>query len=282
MSSLRDVQLSGLKILNAVDEICRKHDLSYHLNWGTLLGAIRHKGFIPWDNDIDISMPVSDYRKFLQIAQKELPSGLFLQTYLTDRGYNELWAKVHADGTTALPLIMKNWSVHRGISIDVFPLVGWANTSFGRKLQNRAFGLCRTLLAKEYMEATDSPELNNPPWKLRLILGLPWHVRVWLCVILEHIAFRRVNPNGQVALVDMVLNEKVPAKYYESCNVVFEGKEYPAPAAYDQILTMHYGDYMTPPPPEERGRGHELFFGQIIYDSEKDYREYLKELGVSE
>ena len=68
MSSLREVQLYGLKILKEVVKVCDENGLRYHLNWGTLLGAIRHQGFIPWDNDIDITMPIDDYRRFLRIA----------------------------------------------------------------------------------------------------------------------------------------------------------------------------------------------------------------------
>ena len=86
MSTFREVQLKGYEILKAVVDLCEKHNLTYFLSGGSLLGAIRHDGFIPWDNDIDIEMPVKDYRKFLRIAKDELPQNLFLQTYFTDPG----------------------------------------------------------------------------------------------------------------------------------------------------------------------------------------------------
>ena len=80
-SAIRDAQLHMLNILKCVDGICRKHNIPYWLSSGTLLGAVRHQGFIPWDNDIDIEMPVEDYKRFLQ-------------TYSSNLGYNEMWAKV--------------------------------------------------------------------------------------------------------------------------------------------------------------------------------------------
>ena len=276
MSTLREIQLCGLEILNAVDELCQKHNLVYHLNWGTLLGAIRHQGFIPWDNDIDISMPISDYRRFLQIAQKELKEGLFLQTYRTDRGYNEMWANVRADGTTSMPVSWKKYSIHRGISIDIFPMVGWAKSAMGQRIQRRAFQLCRMLLAKEYMLAINSPELIYPSWKLRLVLSIPWRVRIMMCSVLELIVFRRIRQEGQVAIVGTGLRGSEPAEAYApGKSAVFENNSYPIPKDWDSVLTHFYGDYMTPPPPEKRGYGHELLFGSIIYDCEKDYRDYL-------
>ena len=81
MSTLRETQLCGVEILKDVVEICEKHKIAYYLSYGTLLGAVRHQGFIPWDNDIDIEMPVEDYKRFLQ-------------TYSSNLGYNEMWAKV--------------------------------------------------------------------------------------------------------------------------------------------------------------------------------------------
>ena len=86
--NLRDAQIIMLNILKEIDKICKKHNLIYFLDGGTLLGAVRHKGFIPWDDDVDIGMPREDYRKFLKIAQKELPDYLFLQTFETDKYYD--------------------------------------------------------------------------------------------------------------------------------------------------------------------------------------------------
>ncbi len=128
----------------------KKHGLRYYLSSGTLLGAVRHKGFIPWDNDIDIEMPIEDYRRFLKLAQKSFPSGLFVQTYNTDKEFNELWCQIRKNNTTSLPIKLMKWKLHWGMHIDIFPLFGEYRNSVLAKLQRKLFVVCRTLLAKDY------------------------------------------------------------------------------------------------------------------------------------
>ncbi len=277
MSTLREVQLCGLKILKEVVAVCEKNNLTYYLGWGTLLGAIRHKGFIPWDNDIDILMPIDDYRRFLRLAERELPSWLFLQTYQTDRGYNEMWAKVRANGTTSMPVAWKEYKIHLGIGIDIFPIIGRYRSERMQNLQMKVFGFCRTLLAKEYLEAIHSPELNSENKKLKLLYRMPWVFRIMVCKCSESFVFKSIAPNGDVSLADLTIGDKMPAPLFGSGRkVTFEDRAFVIPSDYNRILIDAYGeDYMTPPPPEERGYGHELSLGKIIYDCEKDYREYL-------
>lgn len=111
-----------LDILIEVHKICVKHNITYWLEAGTLLGAVRHKGFIPWDDDIDISMPREDYEKFLEIAQRELPSDLFLQTNKTDPEYSREITKVRKLNTLLIETgETGNENYCHGIFIDIFP-----------------------------------------------------------------------------------------------------------------------------------------------------------------
>ena len=276
MSSLREVQLYGLKILKEVVKVCDENGIKYHLSWGTLLGAIRHQGFIPWDNDIDITMPIADYRKFLEIAPSQLPKWLFVQTYKTDPGYNEMWAKVRANGTTSMPLRWKNYNIHFGIGIDIFPIIGWYESLTLAKLQKKVFSLCRLLLAREYLLAIDTKENVFSNWKLRVVYSLPWSIRCNLCSILSYFVFRDTGKSHKIAFVDTILRGELDATLFSGDRKeLFEGYYFSAPLEVDKILTYMYGDYMIPPSPEKRGYGHELELGKIIYDCEKDYREYL-------
>ena len=98
---MNNLQKCELEILKEFDRICKKNNLSYSLNSGTMLGAIRHKGFIPWDDDIDVMMPAKDYKKLCKIAPKQLDSKFFLQTSYTDNWYPSI-AKIRMNGTTAI------------------------------------------------------------------------------------------------------------------------------------------------------------------------------------
>lgn len=125
-----------LDILAVVDAICRKHDIRYCLFAGSLLGAVRHKGFIPWDDDIDIAMPRKEYERFLEIAPKELPAHLFLQNSLTDPEWRSQFSRVCNSNTLCVATVYVRNRVcfNMGVSIDVFPLDGVPRSRFRRKM----------------------------------------------------------------------------------------------------------------------------------------------------
>jgi len=114
-----------LRMLKIIDYLCRKHNLHYWLCFGTLLGAIRHKGFIPWDDDLDICMMREDYEKFIKIAQKEFPDDLFIQTRETDPLYDylPLPCKVRDKKSLIIAEGMTDKKYHQGLFVDIFPVV---------------------------------------------------------------------------------------------------------------------------------------------------------------
>ena len=120
---LREAQMASLDILLEFDRVCKKNQITYWIDFGTLLGAVRHKGFIPWDDDIDISMPPADFKRFMEIGQKELKDGYFLQTEKTDPGSNMCRGlfKIRKNNTLYVhdfDDFRKDY--HKGVSIDVF------------------------------------------------------------------------------------------------------------------------------------------------------------------
>lgn len=273
MDKLRDIQLCELSILKEVVSVCDKHNLTYYLSSGTLLGAVRHKGFIPWDDDIDIEMPVEDYKKFLKFAQNELPDNLFLQTYYTDPGYNEMWAKVRANGTTSMPIEWKGINIHWGICIDIFPLVGESKDNKPYQLQKKALGLCRLLLAKDFTMVTNPKEICGN-YKLKLLYLLPRSLRIAICRVLEHFVFLPTSDADTISILyTSVLPGVKRSAFREKILLPFEDSEFYVPVDYDYILTKEYGDYMTPPPEIERN-GHAGQLGSIIYECHKDYSEF--------
>jgi len=111
-----------LDIFKAFLKVCKENDLRYFLAGGTLLGAVRHKGFIPWDDDMDVLMPRKDYDRFLEIGQSLLPPEYFLQTRQTDREYPCNFAKIRDSRTTFVEKSLKDRVINHGVYIDIFPL----------------------------------------------------------------------------------------------------------------------------------------------------------------
>lgn len=119
---LRKIQLYELDILKELDRICKKHNIQYFLYGGTLLGAVRHKGFIPWDDDVDIVMPRKDYDAFAKICETELGNNYFYQTCFTDKDFPLLFAKIRRNDSAVFEQKWLENEMHNGIFIDILPL----------------------------------------------------------------------------------------------------------------------------------------------------------------
>ena len=122
-SKLRKVQLTELEILEKIDEICKKNNINYFLIGGTLLGDVRHKGFIPWDDDIDIGMLREDYEKFINVCLKNgaLGKDYYLHCNESDDDYFIPFIKVKKNNTTFAEKNIENINTHKGIFLDIFP-----------------------------------------------------------------------------------------------------------------------------------------------------------------
>ena len=224
-----------LKVLDEIDRICKKHNIVYYLMWGTLIGAVRHKGFIPWDDDIDICMTIKNYKKFLKVAPKELNKEFFLQTTLTDPHSISYFARVRLNNTAYYAQNNVNSKMHHGFWVDIIPLQESNNPP---SLKNK--------IARKFGDIFSSVLQNKEN-------GIKF--RYTFLNILPH--------KTLVKLRDFYYQRK--GKYYTSYGYFFEkslfadtvelefcNKLYPAPKEYHKILSSVYGDYMQLPPPEKR------------------------------
>lgn len=269
-AQLAQLKKAELDILRTFVEVCEKLNLRYYLLGGTLLGAVRHQGFIPWDDDIDVGMLREDYEIFLDKAQALLPEHLFLQTIFTDPDYRMCFAKIRNSNTTFVETVADTLHINHGVFIDIFPLDHYPQEeraqkklAWRKKLYTRR-ALCGMNLgktgakhrSKEALLELAYPSLDGV---LRKREGM----------------YKSIPPSGLIANHGGAWGKKeiVPASWYgEGTKLMFEGLQVSGPAEYDKWLTQVYGDYMQLPPVEKRVGHH---YTDVI-DLTKPYTEYME------
>lgn len=265
-----------LAMLDEVDRICKTHRLQYFLVHGSLLGAVRHKGFIPWDDDLDIAMPRADYDRFVELAARELPEPLSIHTPSTEKelfwgGY----ARIRNGQTTALEPREMGHQGNLGIWVDVLPfdICTLDDKKFIRKEERIRY--CQRLIYAERYGRDFKAYAGLRPWKWRLyrILAKVYgHER--LCGMLEQAQRLYTDEaSDQVAFfTGMGLYRRLQATDFEgTAELEFAGRMVPAPVGYEKYLFEIMGkDYMKYPPEEERKPKH-----RGIYDPDRPYTEYV-------
>lgn len=261
------------EILNILDEIvviCEKHNLKYYLIGGTLLGAIRHKGFIPWDDDLDIIMPREDYVKLTEQYFKELPPEYKLDWFNTNPNYNHIFAKIYNVNTLFEEELSENVHSKRGIFVDIFPM----DVSNGYSLEV----LIRKKIVNQINRLLVLSELKDEQTGLTKLL-------------LQLFDAKQLQ---KMALFVMEWKSKKGGKYYSNfgsqynikrqthpivnfgsgVKKTFEDRIYNCPCNYEEVLTSIFGkNYMEIPPADKRrthypfrvkfSDGEEIFFGKV-------------------
>ena len=265
-----------LNILDEIDRICKKYSLTYFLVHGSLLGAVRHKGFVPWDDDLDIAMLRKDYDTFLEVAPKELKTPLSLHTMATETDI--FWggfAKIKNADTTAIPTRELTHEANLGIWVDVLPIdYCTEDERLFVKKQKKIRHCHRLFLAKIYgKEFKRYADMN--PWLWRCYRLLSWFYSFAnLSGRLNHAMQLYTDKSNDVAVFSgYYQHRRLSAKLFsDTCMLDFEGRKVPAPVKYEEYLRALLGnDYRKLPPVEERKPKH-----AGIYDPEKPYGEYQK------
>lgn len=272
--TLREIQLYKYGMLEDIAAICDKHGIKYILHYGTLLGAIRHDGFIPWDDDVDIAVPWNDYRKLIDVLRREYSEKYFAQNIWTERSIQFLWTQIRENGTTCMPAKLCSWDIHWGMCIDVFPLVAAETDARKREKREKAIRTAESLLVKEFMDALGMKTTDK---RQILINRIPNRIRHLIADAILKKHAHDPEKNGFVSPLEDPQKMYAYSELLDTEKHVFEGNLFSVPKGYHRVLSAEYGDYMTLPPEEKRG-GHEQALGQIINDIHRDYREYKAEL----
>ena len=259
--SLREIQLGELEVLKKLAEICEAQNLKYYLIWGTLLGAVRHKGFIPWDDDVDVAMPRPDFDKlmeYLESHQEEI------------RPFSLISCKTNKKYIYPIPRFCdtryyidyqgaKDYGL--GLFVDIFPMDGCGNdeSAVEASYKKRIFYESFTCLAgnKKFQKS------NQGWWRNPVKFAMYSYAKLmgpkYFAHKLEKLAVRYTYEESEYVCIMLWDDQKRPFKKADVDEVVyipFEGTNLPVPKGYDEVLRNFYGDYMQLPPEEKRVAHH--------------------------
>ncbi len=267
---LRKWQMKMLEILVYFRDFCEKHHLQFYIAWGTLIGALRHKGFVPWDDDIDVQMPREDYEKLLRIWNKEADTSRFVCEVTSNDFCNRFpMATIRNVNTTCIYDHSVNDDICHGLKIDVEFLDVVSKNRYVRAFDR----LCAFILALYTTRRLPKRASFIKTCIARLFFlicptnSLKWKVSQWL-----EKRIKRYNPGDDDDWVGYLAIMPSPkSSYSKTIWVDFEGYKMPAPVGYDQILRDYYGDYMQYPPEEQRKPATDNL---IFYDLDHSYKDY--------
>lgn len=250
---LKELHTAELRILRDFHEVCNRLGIRYFACFGTAIGAVRHQGFIPWDDDIDVGMLRDDYEKFRREAPKHLPSRLFLQNYDTDNDYWLQHAKLRDSKTTFIEEGNKEYNWNHGVFIDIFPFDYVPENKWQRwkvKFKEKYYHIAISVLKNKEL-------FVHFGWKnlLRLILKVLFNIRfssrAEIAQCLDSM-LASISPSKLVCCYEGSQTVYKKEWFDEVQSVRFESTTINLPVGYHEALSKLYGDYMTPPPTSQR------------------------------
>ena len=265
-----------LDLLEKFKSICNKHGLSYCASSGTLLGAARHKGFIPWDDDIDVFLPWEDYKKLLEVAPAECDYPYFFQSFLTEEEGEASASRLRRSDTTGYTL----WEqenvgpeYNRGVFIDIFPLFKVPDSDLEKSIQKESimfFWKCmrghsakvqirRGKVNKDYVQYIPYYDCVS---KSMSIVDIKW-AYLNACAMVDGDTKEVGATSSRVHLPSLMWDSKLYESYVE---LPFENTTIRCPAEYEKVLDKQYGDWHVP---VENGSRHEM----VVIDTETPWRE---------
>ena len=258
-----------LELLTEFDRICRENDIGYVLFAGSALGAVRHRGLIPWDDDLDVAMLRADYERFLQIAPQQLGERYYLQGEFSPH-WPMFFSKLRKNGTACMErFVPRDPKLHQGIYLDIFPVDNLSDSKLVRKLQ---FAASKVVIAKGlgrrgYLTDSKGKKLFMAACKLVPLAPVHRLAKLekkrntrWVHTFFGAASRYEKNVFPRQWFTDRVLAD-------------FEGRTIPVSAFAHEMLELIYGDYMTEPPEEER----QCKVHGVIVDTQNSYEHYLQQ-----
>lgn len=278
-----------LEVMKAFDKVCRENGLQYYMLGGTMLGAVRHKGFIPWDDDADFGLPRSDYNRLLELPKEAVPEGFVLRHFKTEPSVPYAFARLEDANTTLIEARRSGTGYVGGVYVDIFPLDADSNAPLWRAAKELKIKFEKKLL---YAHIADKEHMKNPLKRL-ILIGIAKRTKQEKMVVRLDASVkkygeqnhRRTRPkdarysnylghwgrkesmprrvfdgeirNGTYAAIDLRRGEKVKAPAGgRTAEYLFEGVNFFGPVDADGYLRALYGDNYMRPPKEHRAEEH--------------------------
>lgn len=260
-----------LDLLKRLEETCKKYDINYFLLFGSAIGAVRHKGFIPWDDDIDLGMLREDFDKFLKADKSDWPSYIDIQYGISEHGADCL-LRIRDGRTTGIICDEKNRMGNKGVFIEIYPF-DYVNDNKLRTRQIKASQFLKGCMSCCYMPIEELSVKSKLKRVMVRCLGInhAWRLYEKVCKLQNTIETTYVDtitlPEYAATRHHLFYKEDVMESVYKE----FEYTEVRIPIGYDRCLTTRYGNYMKLPPLEERGTHHSF---EVYYDPYVSYTEY--------
>ena len=267
---LRQLQLTITEIIDEIDRICKKHNLRYYLYGGTLLGAVRHKGFIPWDDDADLVMPRADYEKFRKICKTELGEGFFYQTSQTDEDFHMLFTKIRKNNTYVHEEKWESKNMHKGIFVDILPLDHFPKNKLIGKIVLHAASMMHQICA--FNNCASDNIVAKVIFKIgkKLPRKFNYKVRDMLLKTTNALSSKKNICSFGSHYQPMIRRVfKTDWFFGEEVTMEFEGRQFRVPTNWEKYLLHLFGkNYMQLPPVEMRICHTD--FTKINFESDKE------------
>ncbi len=257
-SMMKRIWAAGIEVLCEIDKVCKKHNIQYFADWGTLLGTVRHKGFIPWDDDMDITMKRQDYIRFCEVAQKELPEGFVVCNIHTEPGWADMLT--HVTNGRSVDFREEYLAKYHGcpyvVGIDIFPLDYLAPTKEEDEFTCSMIRIVE-ITAKFIDNMEDGEEKAKTVSDIENMCGVKFRNDMPLSVQMYKLGERLSMMYSEEEATHIALipdhacnrpNDVYPKEYYaSSIDMPFEYTTIPVPVGYEEILKVKYGENYRKP-----------------------------------
>ena len=265
---IKQIQKVIFEIFTQIISLCDKHNIEYFIIGGTALGAVRHKGFIPWDDDLDIGMTRKNYEHFLEIAKKELPKDLFLQNFNTETNTPFYFSKIRKNNTKLVEYYSRNLKIHQGLFIDIFPYDNMPDNASERKKHIKDVNFWINLFIAKTLTGSSIPQkgiIGHSKLLIRFILHylLIFVSKNFLFNKIEKVIQKYNHTESEYKAYIKLPNHKIRSNNLKQLKKIeFEGKLVSCSNNIEDYLSNCFGDYMKLPPENERV-GHRPYILEI-------------------